>query len=99
MSALLPTRISARSTPGLIQLSWVPPPTTAKTIFRYQIQRSVDGSAFQYVDQNQVGPTATSFSDWDVVTGHAYVYQIRVFYTDGTITEWVPRETVQIIAV
>jgi len=98
-NVLLPTRISTRATSGVIRLSWVPPATTTKTIFKYQVQRSVDGSTFQEIDNNQVGPTATSFSDWNVLAGHAYVYQMRVYYADGTITEWVPRETWQVIAV
>ncbi len=98
-NGLVPTRISAQATKGQIRLSWVPPTTTEKTIYKYQVQRSVNGGAFQLVDNNQLGQTATSFTDFGVTAGQAYVYQIHVLYTDGTITDWVPRETIQIIAV
>jgi hypothetical protein len=96
VSDLLPTRITAKVESNAIRISWVPPTTTRKTIFRYEVQKSVDGSAFQRVDAGQLGATATQFNDFGVSSGHAYVYQIRVLYTDGTITQWVPRETLQI---
>ncbi len=96
---LLPTRISAQATPGQIRISWVPPATTTKQIFKYEIQRSDNGGFFHRVDNDQLGPTATFFADFGVTAGVAYAYQIRVLYTDGTITPWVPSETIQIIAV
>ena len=57
---LVPTRRTARVAQDGIRLSWVRP-TTAKQIFSYQIQRQADGGVFVRVDNDKVGPNATSF--------------------------------------
>jgi hypothetical protein len=85
---LIPTRLSARATRDGIRLSWVPPSTVAKTIFAYQIQRSAAGSNFVRIDGDNVGPSATAFTDFEISAGTAYVYQIRVLYTDGFTSRW-----------
>ncbi|MGQ9730032.1 MAG: hypothetical protein ACUVX8_02045 [Candidatus Zipacnadales bacterium] len=85
---LIPTQRSARPTTDGIRLTWVRPATTL-TIFKYQIQRSADGGVFVRIDNDRVGPTATSFTDYTVSSGTAYVYQIRVLYTNGTQSPWV----------
>jgi hypothetical protein len=94
---LIPTRRTVRATANGVQLSWAPPATTEKTIFKYQIERSDNGLDFVRIDNEQVGPTATSFTDFNVISGHAYVYQIRVLYTDGKASEWVQFDQVQAI--
>jgi len=85
----VPTRCSARATTDGIRLTWAAPTTTAKTIFKYEIQRSADGGVFVRIDNDKLGPSADRFTDFNIVTGTAYVYQIRVLYTDGTSSVWV----------
>ncbi|MBM3471728.1 MAG: fibronectin type III domain-containing protein [Armatimonadetes bacterium] len=85
----IPTRCSARATTDGIRLTWAPPTTIAKTIFKYEIQRSADGGVFVRIDNDKLGPSADRFTDFNIVTGTAYVYQIRVLYTDGTSSIWV----------
>jgi hypothetical protein len=85
----VPTRCSARATTDGIRLTWAPPTTTAKIIFKYEIQRSADGGVFVRIDNDKLGPSADRFTDFNIVTGTAYVYQIRVLYTDGTSSMWV----------
>ncbi|MBM3500092.1 MAG: fibronectin type III domain-containing protein [Armatimonadetes bacterium] len=84
----VPTRLSTRATGDGILLLWRAP-ATAKTIFKYQIQRSADGGVFVRIDGDKVGPGDTRFTDFDIVAGTAYVYQVRVLYTDGYISPWV----------
>lgn len=84
---LVPTRLTAQPTRDGIRLSWVPPITT-NTIFAYQIQRSANGSNFIRIDDDKVGPSATAFTDFNIVAGTAYVYQIRVLYTEGLTSRW-----------
>ncbi len=83
----IPTRRSARATGDGILLTWVAP-TTSKTIFRYQIQRSADGGVFVRIDDDKIGASDTRFTDFDITPGTAYVYQIRVLYTDGYVSDW-----------
>ncbi len=84
---LVPTRLSARPTRDGILLTWVPP-ATSNTIFAYQIQKSANGSNFIRIDEDKVGPSATAFTDFNIVPGTAYVYQIRVLYTEGITSRW-----------
>lgn len=86
---LVPTRLTARPSQDGIRLTWVPPSTMTKTIFAYQIQRSANGSNFIRIDEDKVGPNATAFTDFVIAAGTAYVYQIRVLYTDGVQSRWV----------
>jgi hypothetical protein len=91
----IPTRRSARATADGIQLTWAAP-SSAKLIFKYQIQRSADGGVFVRIDNDMLGPDATVFTDFAIVAGTAYVYQIRVLFTDGTSSPW--REFNQVVA-
>ncbi len=84
---LMPTRLTVRPTQDGIRLTWVPPATT-KTVFAYQIQRSANGSNFIRIDEDKVGPGATAFTDFNIVAGTAYVYEIRVLYTEGITSRW-----------
>jgi hypothetical protein len=84
----LPTRCTARPSADGIRLSWLAPSTTTRVLFKYQIQRSADGGFFARIDNDNVGPTATSFSDFNIVRGTAYVYQIRALFTDGFTSQW-----------
>lgn len=83
----VPTRRSARATSDGIRLTWAPP-TTTKTVFKYEIQRSADGGVFVRIDNDRLGPGADTFTDFNIVPGTAYVYQIRVLFTDGTSSPW-----------
>jgi len=84
----IPTARSARATADGIRLTWNPP-ATSRPIYRYQIQRSADGGTFVRIDGDKVGPAATSFTDFNIAAGTAYVYEIRVLYTDGNPSLWV----------
>jgi hypothetical protein len=84
---LVPTRLTARPTRDGIRLTWVRP-TTTKTIFAYHIQRSANSSNFVRIDDDKVGPDATAFTDFNIVAGTAYVYQIKVLYTEGISSRW-----------
>ena len=83
----IPTARSARATGDGILLTWRAP-TVNKIIFKYQIQRSADGGVFVRIDGDDVDANDTRFTDFDITPGTAYVYQIRVLYTDGYTSPW-----------
>jgi hypothetical protein len=83
----IPTRRSARATTDGIRLTWAAP-ASPKVIFKYEIQRSADGGVFVRIDNDKLGPDATLFTDFAIVAGTAYVYQIRALFTDGTSSPW-----------
>ena len=83
----IPTQRSAKATTDGILLTWRAP-TTTKIIYKYEIQRSADGGVFVRIDGDKVGPDDTRFTDFDITAGTAYVYQIRVLYTDGYTSQW-----------
>ncbi len=85
---LVPTARTMRSSEGYIRLAWVPP-TTGRTIFRYEIRRSENGGPLIRMDGGLVTGVDTAFTDNNIAVGSAYTYEIRVLYTDGTQSEWV----------
>ena len=77
-----------------IRLYWQPPPLTQLDLLRYQIQRSVNNSIWQFIDGGMCGKYSTSFGDFDVAPENTYKYRIRAVYTSGDSSAWVTFDTV-----
>ncbi len=78
-----------------IRLYWDPPPLTELELQRYQIQRSVNSSPWDFVlGGSYVASSLTSFADFDVAADNTYKYRIRAVYTSGDPSAWVPFDTV-----
>lgn len=71
-----------------IGLSWDVPDTTLE-VLRYQIDRSVNGGAFQRLVRiaGTTGQTHYTYSDYDVSSG-TYQYRIRVIYRNGDVSAY-----------
>lgn len=85
-TAPTPTTLTVAS--YAIQLYWNPPPATQLTLLRYQIQRSVNNSAWQYIDAGNADASRTSWPDSDVIAGKRYRYRMRAVYTNQAISGW-----------
>ncbi|HEY3397677.1 MAG TPA: fibronectin type III domain-containing protein [Armatimonadota bacterium] len=85
VGALPPVPGSLNVEAGGIRLTWTPPLPSAKTLLKYQIQRSKDGAPFQFIDMNLVGATATTFFDSTPPPGN-YRYRIAAVYTDQSVS-------------
>ncbi len=83
-----PVPVSLTIQTGGIQLVWQAPAPGGLTLLRYQIQRSVDGQPFQFIDGGMVGAAQTSFFDTDVSTTerHVYRYRIAAVYTTQAVS-------------
>jgi len=88
-AALPPTDLRTEESQGAIILTWRAPTGTTLTLLRYQIERSVDGSAFQRIGSGAVGASATSFNDFNTLVGrHTYQYRIRAVYTSNQVSPY-----------
>lgn len=86
-----PRNLTSQIQDGSVRLAWEQPTGTTLSILRYEVQRSVDGGAFSRVDTGTLGPGSTFFNDFNTLTGnHVYQYRIRVIYTNGEASVWVP---------
>ena len=79
--------VSLEETQGAITVSWPTPSNTTLTVLRFQIDRSVDGAAFQRIDPGTLGPGTTFYNDYALTSGrHSYKYRVRVVYTSGAVS-------------
>lgn len=85
--ALAPIPVSQQVQANGILLTWNPPPPTTLVLFKYQIQRSRNGSAFQFIDGGTILAGQTSHFDPDLLSGQ-YVYRIRAVYTDQSVSPY-----------
>ncbi len=86
--ALPPVPVSLVVQTGGIQLTWRAPQVGDLTLLRYQIQRSVNGQPYQFIDGGLVGPGATSFFDNNVTSGERYRYRIAAVYTTQAVSAY-----------
>ena len=86
--AFAPRPVSLVVQAGGIQLNWLAPPPGGLTLLRYQIQRSVHGQPFQFIDGGLVGAGETSFFDGNVVPGEQYRYRIAAVYTTQGVSNF-----------
>lgn len=86
-----PTNVTVEPQNGQVRLTWQAPTNTTLTLLRYQVDRAVDGGAFSRADTGNLGPTTTSFTDFNTLQGqHVYQYRIRAIYTSGVASVYVP---------
>ena len=86
-AALPPTDLRTKESQGSITLSWREPTGTTLTVLRYQVERAIDGAAFQKIDSGAVGAGTTFFNDFGTLTGeHTYQYRIRTVYTSSQVS-------------
>jgi hypothetical protein len=83
--ALAPIPVQMHAETNGIRLLWQAPPLSNLTLLKYQIQRSYNGGAWQYIDQGQVGAGLTQFFDENLVSGE-YRYRIAAVYTDQSVS-------------
>jgi len=87
--AVPPTPTSLRVESNAIRLFWNPPPDTELILLKYQIQRSVNNSPWQYIDHGNCDSGRTSWPDFDVSDDNIYQYRIRSVYTNQAWSGWV----------
>ncbi|MEI6500037.1 MAG: hypothetical protein WCP21_03310, partial [Armatimonadota bacterium] len=74
---------------GAITLTWLEPTGTTLTVLRYQIDRAIDGAAFQRVGSGILPAGTTSYNDYDTSSGrHTYQYRLRAVYTNNTVSPY-----------
>lgn len=86
----LPLQVEGTDT---IRVRWIAPTGTALTILKYQLQRSVNGGAYQYFGDSSssadIASGSTEYPDFNVAPGNSYAYRIRVVYTNQKFSNWV----------
>lgn len=85
--ALPPRNVTLGENPPAITISWTEPTGTTLTVLRYQIERAIDGGAFQRIDPGTLGPGTTTFNDFGTIAGtHTYQYRLRTVYTNLAVS-------------
>jgi hypothetical protein len=86
-SALPPQNITLAENTPAITVNWQEPTGTSLTVLRYQIERAIDGGAFQRIDPGNLGPGTTFFNDYGTIAGtHTYQYRLRTVYTNLAVS-------------
>jgi len=87
--ALPPTDVRTEENQGSINVTWREPTGTILTVLRYQVERAVDGAAFQRVDNGTLVSGSTLFSDFNTLSGrHTYQYRLRTVYTSNQVSPY-----------
>ena len=86
--AVAPVPLSMDIEPTSIRLHWQAPPGTSLVVLRYQIQRAVNGTAWNFIDNGNVDANDTSFADFNVTGSNTYAYRIRAQYTTSGPSAW-----------
>ena len=76
---------------GVIELSWMPPSTSAEDVTAYRVDMSDDGKAWK-AEVSSTGSTDTVYDDGSLMPGTMKYY--RVFAIYGTMGEGEPSEVV-----
>lgn len=92
--AVAPVPLSMDIEPTSIRLHWQAPQGTSLVVLRYQIQRSVNNTAWNFIDNGNVGADDTSFADFNVTGSNTYAYRIRAQYTAAGPSPWAMFEQV-----